>query len=153
MKLSRPDGRYLVTGSIDSTVRIWDMDLIMKLSKEDLNSVIGVYEDDTHSIGVETATTVGKNKTIARKIMPRYFTRYAWERETGWSRNAEGGLLFWIPPEHRRDATDMSKICIPAAARYEVNYEHLARYEGTNWVNIYSGEFSFFFAKGFVPTG
>lgn len=136
MKFSKSDGRYLITGSADDTVRIWDMNFIMGLSNEVSNSVINMYEDGTHSIGVELDTVANKEKTATRRIMPRSIMK------DGWYRNAEGGLLFWVPPEYRIDAVDMSKICIPATARHELNYdfERLSRFEGPNWVDIYPSE-------------
>lgn len=141
MKFSKPDGRYLVTGSADDTVRIWDMNFIMGLSDEGLNSVINMYEGGTHSIGVELETAANKEKTATRRIMPRSIMK------DGWYRNAEGGLLFWVPPEYRMDAVDLSKTCIPATARQELNYDFkgLSLYEGRNWVKIFSGMVSLYY--------
>lgn len=138
-----PDGRCIVTGSTDDTIRIWDVESLLKLSDHGLDRMVTVFEDATFEASsirkpkdkndVETS----ENTAVVRRILPRGVA------EDGWYRSTNGALLLWVPHDYRMDAVDMSKICIPPTARRELNYdlEGLFRFEGTSWTDIYSGLF------------
>lgn len=112
------------------------MDFIIKASIDrEPNTVINMYKDGANSIAGDLTAAAEKGKTVARRIMPQSIMK------DGWCRNPEGGLLFWIPHDYRMDAVDMSKTCIPATYRQELDFdlERLSLYKGSNWEKIYDG--------------
>ncbi|KAF7970641.1 hypothetical protein HWV62_23370 [Athelia sp. TMB] len=119
-----PNGQYIASGSEDQSLRIWNAqtgDLVAGPFEEHANSVHSVaFSSDGHcllsashsTIYVDNFTQMVTSPTPqsipsapADPASPHDDTNdgYAGDSrlEHGWMRNRNGGLLFWVPPEHR----------------------------------------------------
>ena len=77
------DGKRIVSGSADNSIRIWD-------PRDFFNA---------------DNTVVSYNLYTADKLSVKI-------PEDGWIRTTKGGLLLWIPEEHRPAVCDVSRVSI-----------------------------------------
>ena len=104
-----PDGCRIVTGSWDNSIRIWDT--------------------RAFTLDVDQSFVSGGLRGADR--CPAEIP------EDGWIRTTEGGLLLWIPREHRFSMySDMSLLCISQGKdrRIRVDWDRLRH--GEDWTSI-----------------
>ena len=99
-------------GSYDQSIRIWDTEAFTWEVDESL-AACGLLGPDRIPLSVP---------------------------DDGWIRTPEGGLLLWIPDEHRVRVCDVSSFCISANETREpirILWDKLCH--GERWTEIHSG--------------
>ncbi|KAF7964846.1 hypothetical protein HWV62_2502, partial [Athelia sp. TMB] len=118
-----PNGQYIASGSQDRSVRIWDAQTgaLIRGPEERTDPVVSVaFSSDGHRLLSASSTTMRVDNFIQMIASPKLqgvpsappdpasphgdaddgFASDS-RLEHGWMRNRKGGLLFWVPPEHR----------------------------------------------------
>jgi hypothetical protein len=109
-----PDGRHVVSGSYDNTVRIWDVNPNRALGTTPLPA------------GVDPSTVSIAGMPI--DLQPD---------DKGWVRTKNGGLLFWLPQDCRNGYTSPAIVTIPTNGHNRVVRVDLSDfYFGTSWTKI-----------------
>ncbi|KAF7967746.1 hypothetical protein HWV62_33234 [Athelia sp. TMB] len=119
-----PNGQYIASGSLDRSVRIWDAQtgaLVAGSFEEHTDSVNSVaFSPDVHRLLSASKSTIRVDNFTQMIASPKpqgipsapadpaslhsdADDGFASDSrlEHGWMRNRKGGLLFWVPPEHR----------------------------------------------------
>ncbi|KAF7970239.1 hypothetical protein HWV62_24730 [Athelia sp. TMB] len=119
-----PNGQYIASGSEDRSVRVWDAQtgtLVAGPFEEHAGSVNSVaFSSDGHRLLSASSTTMRVDNFIQMIASPKLQgvpsappdpasphgdadDGFASDSRLGqgWMRNRKGGLLFWVPPEHR----------------------------------------------------
>ncbi|KAF7967836.1 hypothetical protein HWV62_32906 [Athelia sp. TMB] len=119
-----PNGQYIASGSNDRSVRVWDAQtgaLVAGPFEEHAVSVHSVtFSSDGHRLLSASKSTIRVDNFTQMIAVPKLqgipsapadpasthgdaddgFASDS-RLEHGWMRNRKGGLLFWVPPEHR----------------------------------------------------
>jgi hypothetical protein len=90
-----PDGRRVVSGSDDSTIRIWDIDTVTDLFE-------GYTDCATPVESSSNTKLIVLNPCDQYAEYPERFNHCHFDTDTGWVKTSDGdGLLFWVPDKHR----------------------------------------------------
>ncbi|KAH9022931.1 hypothetical protein EDB84DRAFT_488200 [Lactarius hengduanensis] len=156
-----PDGKHIVSGATDHTIRVWDTRTCIPVHNPDqnhsnivpsiehshdvefgiANSLSWTYHDLSRHLGgpVDQNLKVAsfwdhrRKDFVSTQLQNAYprqdandkpdqdakeitVTRSSYPRailNEGWLRTVDGGLLTYIPHEHRDSVCDMSVMCIP----------------------------------------
>ncbi|KAF7967919.1 hypothetical protein HWV62_32533 [Athelia sp. TMB] len=118
-----PNGQYIASGSRDQSVRIWDAETgaLIAGPEEHTHDVMSVaFSSDGHRLLSASKSTIRVDNFTQMIAVPKLqgipsapadpasthgdaddgFASDS-RLEHGWMRNRKGGLLFWLPPEHR----------------------------------------------------
>ncbi|KAF7965338.1 hypothetical protein HWV62_44307, partial [Athelia sp. TMB] len=152
-----PNGRYVASGSSDRSVRIWDAQtgaLVAGPFEEHTDSVTSVaFSSDGHRLLSASESTMRVDNFTQMISSPRGTTSTSPDGasphddagdgfasdshlEHGWMRNRKGGLLFWVPPEHRAELWRAHRIAVISTERStHLDLKHFVH--GENWAECY----------------
>ena len=126
-----PDGQSIYSSSSDRTIRCWDVSsgslvghplaghslgiLSLAVSHDGHHIASGAY-DKTVRVWDTNAFHLGSDQSLAGSALlgPEKIPSHI--EDDGWLRTIGGGLLLYIPAEHRRAVCDMSNVCISQEA-------------------------------------
>src|SRR5258706_406445 len=144
-----PDGRHIISGSDDHTIRIWDAKTGTAVGdplKGHTHSVLSIaYSSDGQHIvsGSYDNTTRVWDAFPSASIRPSACTPthpelFAKPNKDGWVRDAEGGLLYWVPHYCRRTIHSPALMTIPLTSHnrsVSLDFGDIAF--GTSWTQIF----------------
>ena len=144
-----PNGRHIISGSGDRTIRIWDA--------ETCDAVGNALEGHTHSVSSAAYSSDGQhvasglydntirvlNTFLYTRILPSshnpiYSAFFAKPGMDGWVRDSEGGLLYWVPHDCRTTVHSPALLTIPLTSRnrsISLDFDDIAF--GTSWIQIF----------------
>ena len=112
MSLSSDDSR-LITASSDETARVWDC----------------------RAFSWDVDKALCQAGLVGPERIPAQIDDDGWLRTT----DPEGGLLFWVPEEHRRAVCDMSKLRFPnIPSEWPIRIEWDQLMHGERWTKVRS---------------
>ena len=166
---SPPDSAFLISGSWDNTVRVWNVQTGEAVGSSLTGHTESIYSVSFSPDGNEFASgsddgTVRTWDARARTDLALYTERKAdyselsdeelrirWNvsrassaeaENDGWIRDGDK-LLCWAPRQYRHDIKVGTKLVIDKrgtrAVRPEVDYRKVFRFSGTQWKDIYTG--------------
>ncbi len=144
-----PDGRHIISGSHDHTIRIWDAKTGTAVGNplrghtDEVTSV--AYSSDGHHIvsGSCDNTTRVWDAFPSASIRPSSYSPihhelFASPDMEGWVKDSEGGLLYWVPHECRTTVHSPALMTIPLISRnrsVSLDFDDFAI--GTEWTQIF----------------
>ncbi|KAF7968877.1 hypothetical protein HWV62_29152 [Athelia sp. TMB] len=156
-----PNGQYIASGSFDQSVRVWDAltgALIAGPFEEHtgwLNSV--AFSSDGHRLMSASKFNIRVDNFTQMIALPKPQDTtsnspgqaphhdaddgFASDSclEHGWMRNRKGGLLFWVPPEHRAELWRPHRIAVISTKRStRLDLEHFVH--GKYWAQCYEDQ-------------
>ncbi|KAF7966616.1 hypothetical protein HWV62_37635 [Athelia sp. TMB] len=155
-----PNGQYIASGSRDRSVRVWDAQtgaLVAGPFEEHTDSVDSVaFSSDGHRLLSASKSTIRVDNFIQMTAPPKpegipsgpadpAFPHgdaddgFASDSrlEHGWMRNRKGGLLFWVPPEHRQGLFWPHTTTVISKLPTHLDLQNFAHGEG--WAQCYEG--------------
>jgi len=144
-----PDGRHIISGSDDNTIRIWDAKTGAAVGKPlegHSRAVCSVaYSPDGQRIapGSDGHTThvwdASQSVSIpypsSNPLLPHF---YALPDEDGWVHDSEGRLLYWVPPHWRISLHSQALLTIsPMSPVRSVSLDFNDFAYGTSWIQIF----------------
>ncbi|KAF7973528.1 hypothetical protein HWV62_14956 [Athelia sp. TMB] len=149
-----PNGQYIASGSSDRSVRVWDARtgaLVAGPLEEHTDIVKSVaFSPDGHRLLSASLSTIRIDSftQMIASPKPRHITSNSPDQtsphdnaddgfasdsrlEHGWMRNRKGGLLFWVPPEHRAELWWPHRIAVIPKRSTRLNLEHFVH--GEDW--------------------
>ncbi|KAF7970637.1 hypothetical protein HWV62_23362 [Athelia sp. TMB] len=140
-----PNGQYIVSGSDDYSVRVCDAQTgaLILGPEEHTDPVISVaFSSAGHrllsasrfSMRVDNFTQIMSAPQLPHDASDGFASDSRLEH--GWMRNRNGGLLFWVPPEHREELWRAHRIAFISTKRStRLDLEHFVH--GENWAQCY----------------
>ncbi|KAG9123473.1 hypothetical protein FRC07_014898 [Ceratobasidium sp. 392] len=138
------DGLLLVSGSDDWSVRVWDTSLIPQIKPLHFNTSEAVSQasllakrDNSALDPAETLIPrhIQKNNCFQ---LPRHINQLAGCCNlAGWVCTENGELLFWLPPEYRRELDDSVLVISSNPALRTVLLDYSSFVHGTNWSDVH----------------
>ena len=121
-----PDGKQIFSSSADRTIRCWDARSGMLVGRplsghSGAVRSLAISHDGRHIVsGGDKAIRIWDSSTFCwdsdlslascGRLGPEKIPAHI--EDDGWLHTVDGGLLLYIPPEHRRAVCDMSSLCI-----------------------------------------
>src|SRR5258708_6137180 len=147
-----PNGRHIVSGSDDNTIRIWDAETGAAVGEPLtghtywVNSV--AYAPDGRHIvsgsGDKSIRVWGSSLHTAIHLPPPSNLTYpnlcVEPDPNGWVTDSKGGLLYWVPPDCRIGLHSPALLTIPPTSHVRsvsLNFDDFAF--GTSWNRIFNG--------------
>jgi WD40 repeat protein len=144
-----PDGRHIISGSEDMTIRIWD----------DMNSPavgsppeghtskltpIARSLDGQHIVSPSGGGTTSVSDSVPHVSIPFSSSSYLIHPTfclrpdaNGWVTDPEGGLLYWVPPDCRAGLHSPALLTIPLASNVRsVALDFTDFAYGTSWTQV-----------------
>ena len=122
-----PDGRRIISGSNDRTIRIWDSEVSTGPGR--------LRELHTYPVqSIDYSSNV--QHTVACNPMHADF--FAMPDQDGWVRGSEGGLLYWVPHDCRAGLHSPALLTIPRASHersVSLDFDDFAF--GTSWTQMF----------------
>ena len=142
-----PDGRYIISGSYDKTIRIWDAETGAAVGSPlqgDTASVVSVaYSPDAQNIVSRSDhNTIHVSEIFPHQpssCNPDHAYWHSWPDSQGWVRDSRGGLLYWVPLDCRKGLHSPALITIPLTSDIRsvpLDFEDFAF--GTAWTQIFN---------------
>jgi len=122
-----PDGRGIISGSDDSTIRIWDSEVSTGVGRLREWHTYQVQSIDYSS---DVQHTVSCN--------PMHADLFAKPDMDGWVRGSEGGLLYWVPHDCRAGLHSPALLTIPFTSHkrsVSLDFDDFAF--GTTWTQMF----------------
>ncbi|KAG8769671.1 hypothetical protein FRC20_006954, partial [Serendipita sp. 405] len=134
-----PDGRRIISGSVDKTIRLWDAQTGAAVGEPlegyttDISDVS--YSPDGHHI------VYGSDDDTIRIWCPAQYpanvTTGFHLDSNGWVRHPDGGLLFWVPDDCRNGLSCQAILTIPTTGHNRVVRLNLEGFShGSSWTDI-----------------
>ncbi len=139
-----PDGRHIISGSWDQTVRIWDVKIGTSVSRplggETASMVYSPDRQHIDSTSDHNTTRVSESSppeppSSSNPLHVHFFSR---PDSRGWIRGSDGGLLYWVPLDCRNGLHSPAPITIPVRLDQRpvsLDFEDFAY--GTDWTQIF----------------
>ncbi|KAH9942069.1 hypothetical protein B0H21DRAFT_529688, partial [Amylocystis lapponica] len=116
-----PDGKHIVSGSADETIRVWDVD-VSSMSSD------SYVDPGSHSPLIHPPTVDSDHS--AKKIRTNF------DLHNGWILGENQELLLWIPPIYRKGLWHPRNTLIIGTAITKLDFSHFVH--GTSWVKCHS---------------
>ena len=148
---SSPDGRRLISGSDDGTIRIRDAEAhttageplgerihsvqSIACSPDQMHIVSGSYAYDSTSRVTDTFPCTSTRPSSGNPTHPSFCAK---PDKDGWVKDSEGGLLYWVPHDYRKRLHSPAIMTIPLTSRkgtVTLDFDDFAF--GTTWSEIY----------------
>ena len=143
-----PDGRHIVSGSDDSTIRIWDAETGAPVG-EPLKGHTDSVESVAYSPNGQHIVSGSSDSTIRRWDSSSHLpiqlpssgdhTR-ANPNPEGWVTDSYGRLLYWVPSDCRTGLHSPALLTIPPTSHVRsvsLDFEHFVF--GNSWPQIFNG--------------
>jgi len=143
-----PNGRHIISGSFDKTIRIWDAETGAAVGKPlegQPSSVLSIAypPNGQHIVSGSRDQSIHVWESFLCKppssCNPMYAYLLALPDSEGWVRDSDGGLLYWVPLDCRSGLHSPALITIPLASSVRsvcLDFEDFAF--GTSWTQIFN---------------
>jgi len=138
-----PDGRLIVSGSYDNTIRTWNAetsDAARKPLKGDTQSV-AYSPDGQHIVSGSYDGTIYLWDSSSHD--PIQFTSAPIQAKRpdakGWATDLEGGLLYWVPQDCRAGLHSPALLTIPLTSLVRPVFLQFKQFTfGSSWTQIFN---------------
>ena len=142
-----PDGRRIISGSYDSTIRIWDSKTGAAVERPFIGRIEST-EPLAHSPDAQHAASGSSDNTIQvsnsspqgsiRPSLQTHAHLRSLPNSEGWVTDSQGALLYWVPPDCRTGLHSPALLTIPPISYFRsvsLDLEHFVF--GTSWTQIF----------------
>ena len=129
-----PDGRHIASGSFNKTIRIWDADWVRPVVySSDGQHIASGACDQTTCVG-DSYPNVPNQPSSCSQI---HSALRAMPGVDSWVRDAEGGLLYWVPHDCRESVHSPAIMTMPLSSpNRSVSLDFNDFVFGTSWAQI-----------------
>jgi len=134
-----PDGRRVISGSSDKTIRIWFAETDMAVANTlgphvgDTGSVFAPHDDQqVESISSNTTGHTAGRMVVPWMMIPTTNKLTQLMNNYGWVTQSQN-ILLWVPAEYRHRFVESSMMVIPGFISLDyANFRH-----STSWVDVH----------------
>src|SRR5258706_530501 len=143
-----PDGNHIISGSDDRTIRIWEVEngtavgnppgrhtgVVNSIAYSSDRKRIASGSCDETTLVLDPFLHVPLPSSSCDSVHPDFFAK---PDISGWVRDSEGGLLYWVPLDIRPGVHSPALLTIPLTSRYRsvsLDFDDFAF--GTSWTQI-----------------
>ena len=145
-----PDGKQIISGSVDKTIRIWDAKIGAVLGTplrghSDAICWVSYSPSGRHIVSGSRDSTIRVWDSFAHlstqpssSCDPVHSQFFVQPNSDGWVRDLDGGLLYWVPPDCRAGLHAPSLLMItltPDIRTVSLDFEDCAF--GNSWIQIF----------------
>ena len=142
-----PDGRHIISGSVNNTIRIWDADTGTAVNEPleghtESVSPVAYPPDGQHIVSGTRDQTTRVWESFLREppssCSPMHPHLLARPNSEGWVRDSDRGLLYWVPLDCRSGLHSPALITIPLTSSVRsvsLDFDDFAF--GTSWTQIF----------------
>ncbi len=137
-----PDGRYIISGSDDMTIQIWDamtgtaVGNFPKGCTSDMKSVAH-SPDGHHIVSASSGEITHDSIPFSSPSNPIHSILYLQPDTNGWVTDPEGGLLYWVPLDCRAGLHSPALLTIPLSSNIRpVLLDFTEFVFGTSWTQV-----------------
>jgi hypothetical protein len=145
-----PDGRHIISGSGDMTIRIWDGmaggppvkprerhtgNLKSIANSSNGRHMVSAPAENTNDVSNSFPSRSIQYSPFCNLMYPHLLAR---PDPNGWVRDSEGGLLYWVPPDCRIGLHSPALMTIPPTSDTRSVSLDFANFAfGTSWAQIF----------------
>ena len=135
-----PDGRHIISGSEDNTVRMWDAETGSAVGKPlkmhtGWLQAVAYAPDGCHIASVSRDEIIQICTPTCNQVWSHF---RALPDPEGWVRDPEGSLLYWVSHDHLIGLHPPALLTIRQTPHSPLDFTHFV--SGTSWTHVFSTE-------------